>query len=331
MDLIGIILMLFLIPLECIYSSKKFVFMADYDVIIIGGGAAGICAGIYCVRREMKTLIVEKLGIGGAMLWSEDIDNYPGFGKSTGAEISKKMGDHAKRLGVEFLLEEVKKVDLNGEIKKVKTSSKDLKCKAVIFCTGGSPRKMGVPGEDALRSRGVSYCATCDAPFFKDRIVAVFGGGSTAVEEATYLTKIAKKVMIVHRRDEFRAEESEIKKMEKAGVEKILNAKVKGIKGDKRVTSFVIETPEGEKEIKVDGIFIQIGNMPNSDLARGAGVKVDEKGFIAVDKNQTTNIPGVFAAGDVTGGIEQIVTAVGEGCAAALSAYAYIEKPYWVK
>lgn len=303
----------------------------DYDVIIIGAGAAGMTAGIYCVRRELKTLIIEKMGIGGAMLYSEDIDNYPGMGRITGQELSQKMEAHARRLGVEFMLGEVTAMDLEGEVKTVSVGDKKLKTKAVIISTGGSPRKMGIPGEEEFRGRGVSYCATCDGPFFKDKVIAVFGGGAAAVEEAIYLSKIGSKTMIIHRRDKFRAEERELKRMRESGVELILNARVKEIRGDEMVKSFIVETPDGTKEIRVDGIFIQIGNIPNSELAKRASVAVDEKGYIIVNDKKETSIKGVFAAGDVTGGVEQISTAVGEGCIAALSAYEHIAHPYWVK
>ena len=303
----------------------------QYDVIIIGGGPAGLCAGIYCARRGLKTLIIERQAIGGAMLYSEDIDNYPGFSHASGADISKRMEGHCRRLGVEFLIDDVKGMTVKGKTKKVKTSEKEFSCTAIILCTGGSPRKLGVPGEEQFRGKGVSYCATCDAPFFKGKTVAVIGGGSSAVTEALYLCKIAKKVMIIHRRDSFRAEEIDVKRIQKAGVQKIMSSVVKEIRGAKLVSSLLIETPKGEKEVLVDGVFIQVGTDPNSELAKKAGCACDEHGFALVDHEQATTLPGVFAAGDVCGGIEQIATAVGQGCVAALSAYAYVQKPYWTK
>jgi thioredoxin reductase (NADPH) len=228
-------------------------------------------------------------------------------------------------------MDEVEDIAVKGDTKKVKTSGKTLSSKAIILCTGGSPRKLGVPGEETFTGKGVSYCATCDAPLFKGKTVAVVGGGSSAVTDAIYLSNIAKKVFIIHRRDSFRAEEVDVKKMGKAGVEKIMNANVKRIKGKTRVSSLLVETPERETDIEVDGVFIQAGTEPDTRLATHAGIKLDDKGFIIVDRDQATNVSGVFAAGDATGGIEQIATSVGQGCVAALSAYAYAQKPYWTK
>lgn len=288
-----------------------------------------MCAGIYCARRALKTLIIERRGIGGAMLWSEDIDNYPGLPSSTGADISKKMEDHCRKSGAQFLMDSVERIDAKGATKKVKTTSKTVSCKSIIICTGGSPRKLGVAGEERLRGKGVSYCATCDAPLFKGKTVAVVGGGSTAVTEAIYLSKIAKKVYLIHRRESLRAEHADIEKLEKAGVKKVLNATVKEVKGTATVESLLVETPRGRKEVRVDGVFIQVGTDPETGLAKQAGATLDANGFVTVDANQATTVPGMFAAGDVTGGIEQIATAVGQGCVAALSAYTYLEKPYW--
>ncbi|MFH1721584.1 MAG: thioredoxin-disulfide reductase [Candidatus Altiarchaeota archaeon] len=303
----------------------------DYDFIIVGGGPAGLTAGIYAVRRNLKTLIVEKALPGGQMQLTPIIENWPGEKQISGAELSAKMHEQAKSLGVQFLFGEAEKLELESEEKKIHVSGKVLTCKAALLCRGGEHKHLGVPGETELLGRGVSYCATCDAPFFKGKTVAVVGGGNTAVSDALYLSETCSRVYIIHRRDQFRAEEKQIEEMTSKGIVPILNSEVEKINGEKFVSSITIKDVRSKKtkDLKAEGVFISIGIKPNSELAKDAGVKVDGDGFIMVDRKMQTNIPGVFAAGDVIGGVLQVATAVGEGCTAALSAYEYIRDPYW--
>jgi len=298
-----------------------------YDVIIIGAGPAGLTAGIYAVRRALKTLIIEKTAVGGQILLAKDVENYPGFDCISGRDLAEKMGNQARDLGVEIVMGEVMGMDLNGEIKTVITRENQYRGKAVIIATGGIHKKLGTKGEEKFAGKGVSYCATCDAPFFKDRTVAVIGGGDGAVNDALYLSEVAKKTYLIHRREHLRAEEVRQKKLLERGVELILDTVVEEINGDEFVDSISIRNVKtGEiKKLDVDGVFISIGSVPSTLMAKSAGVEVNDKGHIVVNKDQETNIPGVFAAGDVTGGIMQISTAVGEGCIAALSAYKYIK------
>ncbi len=302
-----------------------------HDVIIIGAGPAGLTAGIYAVRRNLKTLIIEKTAVGGQMLLAKEIENYPGFRHISGSDLADKMGNQAKDLGIEIVMEEVIGMNLKKEIKTITTRENQYNGKAVIIATGGMYRKLEIVGEEEFAGRGVSFCATCDAPFFKDRAVAVIGGGNTAVNDALYLSEIAKKTYLIHRKEHLRAEEIRQGKLLEQGTEVILNTVVEEILGDKLVDSISIRNIKTNeiKKLEVDGVFVSIGVVPSTVMEKSEGVEVDKKEHIVVSKYQETNIPGVFAAGDVTGGIMQVSTAVGEGCTTALSAYKYIKEPYW--
>jgi thioredoxin reductase (NADPH) len=302
-----------------------------YDVIIIGGGPGGMTAAIYAAKREMKTLLIEKGPFGGYMLLTNKIENYPGFLKVSGSELSEKMEEQVRSLTVDIVSAEAMKLHLEGNIKKVDTTEGTYEGKAIILAVGGGHKKLEVKGEKEYTGRGVSYCSTCDAPFYKGRTVAVVGGGNSAISDALYLSDVAKKVYLIHRRDALRAEETRQAELRKRGVEILLNTGIDEIAGDKLVNAIQIRdlSDNQVKRIAVDGVFISIGTVPHSELAKDAGVKLDDKNFIKVDRNQETNVEGVFAAGDVTGGVLQISTAVGEGCIAALSAYKYVKKPYW--
>lgn len=301
-----------------------------YDLIIIGAGPAGLSSGIYAARRKLKTLIIEKDLPGGQMLLTSDIQNYPGFSKISGNELAERMENQVKEFGVEIANVEATKLDIKGNMKDITTDEGEYEGKSIVLATGSSYKKLGVKGEMEFTGRGVSYCATCDAPFFKGKIVAVIGGGNSAISNAIYLSEIAERVYLIHRREQLRAEEARQKELKEKGVELILNSTVEEILGENLVNSIKIKDTKNEtKKIDVNGVFISIGTVPNSGLAKEAGVDLDEKGFIKINKNQETNIEGVFAAGDVTGGVMQISTAIGEGCIAALSAYRYVRKPYW--
>lgn len=298
-----------------------------YDVIIIGAGPAGLSAGIYAVRRGLSTLIFEKKMIGGQLLLIREIENYPGFSSIVGEDLAAKMTEQAKRLGAEFVMEEVTGMHLSEETKKIKTTEEEYSAKSVIIATGGEYMKLNVPGENELIGRGVSFCATCDGPFFRNRVVAVVGGGNKAVADALYLSELAKKTYLIHRRDTLKAEETNQRKLAAKGVEILFNTVVEEILGGPLLKAVKVRNVKTNKqdEIQVDGLFVSIGIIPKTEMMKKSGIEVDEKGFIKVDRNQQTNIPGVFAAGDVTGGVMQITTAVGEGCVAALSAYNYIK------
>ena len=309
--------------------------MEELDLIIVGAGPAGLAAGIYAGRRELKTLILEEKIAGGAAADSPLIENYPGFVSISGRELMDKMLEHCKTFGTKIHeFEKVNKLILDSKTKIVKTGKAEYSAMAVIIATGSHHRELGVPGEKEFRGRGVSYCATCDGPFFKDKRVVVVGGGNTAAVSALFLSDLASNVKLVHRRDRLRAEETLFRKLQQKGVEFIGNSVVKEIKGDQIVRSLIIYNREAdeEMEIETDGVFVNIGEEPNSGIAKEAGIKVDERGYIVVDGRQRTNIEGVYAAGDVTTcPIKQIGTAVGQGIIAAEEAYGYIRQPYYYK
>ena len=299
----------------------------DWDVVIIGAGPAGLTAGIYSTRMGLKTLIIEKASPGGKVLLNPWIENYLGFPGIKGDELASRFAEHAKASGVIILSPvEAKEVRINENSFQVVADSETFNTKAVIFATGGKERKLNVPGEEEFYGRGVSYCTICDGPLFRDKVVAVIGGGNSAVTSAIYLTEFAKEVYLIHRRNDLRAERALIDKLFQANVRIIWNTVIKAINGRRNVEGIRIYNKIDGKEsiLKVDGVFINIGYEPNSEIAVKMGVKVDERGYIITNRWMETNVPGIFAAGDVTGKPEQIAKAVGEGTVAALSAYEYI-------
>jgi len=310
--------------------------MEPWDLVIIGAGAAGLAAGIYGARSGLKTLIIEEKMAGGTTADAPVVENYPGFSQTSGSELAEKMALHCKKTGVIFHeLETVIALDLKGEKKIVKTSRAEYEATALILAPGAHYREMGVKGEKEFRGRGVSYCGVCDGPFFRGKKVLVVGGGNSACITTLYLSGLVAEVAVVHRREAFRAEDALVKDIDSKGNVKVYwNTEVKEIKGEKSVkTAVLYYMKTGEtKELPVDGVFIQIGESPNSQFAEESGVEVEEGGSIKIDINQRTNIPGVYAAGDVTNHpVRQIGTAVGQGITAALQAYGYVRRPYYRK
>jgi thioredoxin reductase (NADPH) len=309
--------------------------MKEWDLLIVGGGPAGLTAGIYGARSGLKTIIIEEKLAGGAAADSPLIENYPGFSSVSGRELMDKMVEQCRKFGVEINeIEKTVELDLKGDKKIVKTTKAVYEAKAVIIATGSHYRELGVPGEQEFRGRGVSYCAICDGAFFKDQRVIVVGGGNTAVITALYLSGIASNVKLIHRRDQLRAEEALVNDLKKRGVEFLWNTELYRINGDTKVRSVTLRNNKtGEFiDIPVQGIFIQIGEAPNSEIAKQSGIETNEEGYIIVDAKQRTNIPGVFAAGDVTNcSVKQIGVAVGQAIIAANEAYAYIKRPYYYK
>ncbi|MEM1566174.1 MAG: thioredoxin-disulfide reductase [Candidatus Bathyarchaeia archaeon] len=309
--------------------------MELWDLIIVGAGPAGLTAGIYAVRSGLETLIIEEKLAGGTVADAPVIENYPGFESISGAELAQKFVAQCRKLGAtihEF--ERVESLDLKNEEKVVKTDKGAYKAKAVIIASGSSYSELGVPGEKEFRGRGVSYCGICDGPLFKGKRVLVVGGGNSAVVTALYLAEFAE-VKVAHRRDAFRAEEARVRALlAKRNVEVLWNTEVKEIKGAKIVEKAVLfNNKTGETfELPIDGVFIQVGEVPNSKIAKEAGVEVDDHGYIIVDTRQRTNILGVYAAGDVTNhSVKQVGTAVGQGITAALEAYGFIRRPYYYR
>jgi len=310
--------------------------MESLELVIIGAGAAGLAAGIYAARSGLKTLILEEKLAGGNTADAPIIENYPGFLSISGRELAQKMLAHCKKFNVEIHeMERVTGLNLKGERKTVKTDKAVYETKTVIIASGTHYRELGVPGEKEFYGRGVSYCGVCDGPLFKGKRVLVVGGGNTAAITALYIAGLASQVKLSHRRDMLRAEESLVKALEsKENVEILWNTELKEIKGKdlvEKVTLFNNKTGD-TWELDVDGVFVQVGEVPNSQLAREAGVKVDEGGYIVVDVRQRTNIAGVYAAGDVTNHpVKQVGTAVGQGITAALEAYGYVRRPYYYR
>jgi thioredoxin reductase (NADPH) len=312
------------------------VYMETWDLIIVGGGAAGLAAGIYGSRSGLKTLIIEEKLPGGTTADAPIVENYPGFPTVTGAELADKKVLHARKTGATIHeLENAVSLDLKGQKKIVKTNRAEYEASAIIIASGAHYREANVKGEKEFRGRGVSYCGVCDGPFFKGKRVLVIGGGNSACITTLYLSGLAAQVFVVHRKDAFRAENALVKDLESKGNVKVLwNTEVKEIKGERVVTAAVLlDAKTGQvQELAVDGVFVQIGESPNSQVAKESGVEVEDGGCIKIDIRQRTNIPGVFAAGDVTNyPVRQIGTAVGQGITAALEAYSYIRRPYYSK
>ncbi len=299
-----------------------------YDVIIIGAGPAGLTAGIYAARADLKTLLIERFGAGGQILNTYEVDNYPGMPGITGAELGSAMSDHLDKFGVERVMAEVEKIDFREGAHTVVTDAGEYTAKTLILATGNSPKKLEIPGEEELTGAGVSYCATCDGAFFKKRTVAVIGGGDVAVEDAIFLARGCEKVYLVHRRDELRAAKILQKALfELPNVEVVWDSITKEIKGAEEgmVQGLAIENVKtGEaKVLEVAGVFIATGNIPNASYTDA--LDKDEKGYIIADESCATSIPGVFAAGDIRSKrLRQVSTAVADGANAVYSVQEYL-------
>ena len=301
-----------------------------YDVVIVGGGPGGLTAGIYAMRAALKTILLEKAVAGGQVALSDGVENYPGFESITGYELSQKFLQHAQSYGMEFVQEEVVAVEPGLDFHSVKLADGNvLKTHTVILASGGSPRKLGVPGEDEYYGKGVSYCGVCDGFFFKDKTVVVAGGGDTAAEEALYLAKLAKQVYLVHRRDALRASmilQQRVK--DECKIEILWNTIVTEIKANEEGVNAVSlqDTQTGEqRELSTDGIFIFIGFLPNNQLVP-AGIKMNADGYVVTNEKCETNMPGIYVVGDLREKYaKQIVVAAADGCTAALVAAYYVE------
>jgi thioredoxin reductase (NADPH) len=300
--------------------------MVDYDVIIVGTGPAGLAAGIYAGRRNLKVLLIGEL-LGGQMSWAHIVENYPGIEPMPGTLLAQKMKDQAEKFGCEIRMEAVRGFELKGEIKKIKTSQKEYTCKIVIFATGRHYRKLGVEGEKEFIGKGVSYCSICDGPLFKGKKVAVIGGSDSSITAAVYLSEIASETYLIHRKDQLRAEEANQKKLMNTPVKIIWNSVVEKVEGDQAVKKIIIKNVNTNEtsEIEIDGVFVEIGEIPTTDLVKSAGVDVDERNFIKVNDKFETSIEGVYAAGDVTGSFAQIVSAAAGGAEASTNAYLYLK------
>lgn len=301
-----------------------------YDTVILGGGPAGISAGVYCARGNINCAVIDTSLLGGQPTNYLEIENYLGFPSIEGWELSEKFEEHLDKFNVEkFTMEEIQSVDLVSNPKVIKTLKGEYKAHSVIIATGAKPSKLNVKGEQEFTGRGVSYCAVCDGAFYKDKTVVVVGGGNAAVEEGVYLTKFALKVYIVHRRDALRADKIVQERAFKNNkIEFIWDSVVQEIQGDGKVQNVVVKNLKtGEiSHIQTDGVFPYIGFTPNCDGFNGQ-LQQDEKGFITVDENLQTSIPGVFAAGDVrVTPLRQVITAVADGAIAGVSAVKYLER-----
>ena len=305
--------------------------MDDQKLIIIGGGPAGLTAGLYASRAHLKTILLEAMIPSGQAYMTERIENYPGFPDGiSGRELIERFAKQATKFGLE--IQQFTKVDsvaLDGGKKVVTAGEKKFSASALIIATGAQANKVGIPGEEEFTGKGVSYCATCDGAFFKDQNVAVVGGGDTALEDALYLSRLARKVFVIHRRDQLRAQKVlQDRAMNNDTIEIIWNTVPKAITGEGTEKIFLLENVKDatKRELAVSGVFIAVGQSPNTDFVRGV-VELDNKGYIITDHDCATSVPGIFAAGDVRQkGLRQISTAVGDGALAVAAVEKYIER-----
>ena len=300
-----------------------------YDCLIIGAGPAGLTAAIYARRANKKVLVLEATTYGGQIINTLDIENYPAESKISGIDLAKKMYEQARSLGAEFEFEKVVEIVDNGETKLIKTEDDEYEAKTVIIATGTETRKLDLENEEKLTGRGVSYCATCDGNFYKGKTVAVAGGGSGALYEASYLSGIVEKLYLIHRRSEFRGEEKLVRELEEKGnVEFILDANVTKIIGEKSLEKIEVSTENEVKTLDVDGLFVAIGREPKNDFIKN--LKLDDSGYVEASEDCKTNIDGIFVAGDSrTKTTRQIVTATADGAVAATAAIKYLNGGYY--
>ncbi len=304
--------------------------MKSYDVIIIGGGGAGLTAALYTSRAKLSTLLLEKLVPGGQIALTDLVENYPGFPEGvTGGEISQRMEDQAKRYGTEVVYREVKSLAKKNDGFEVATESETYSCRAIILAAGASFKTLGVSGEKELTGRGVSYCATCDGAFFKGKEIVVVGGGDSAMQEGIFLTRFANKVTVIHRRDKLRASPIlQERAKQNSKINFVWDTVIDKINGDKKVQGIMIKNLKNEQSapFQTDGVFIFVGHEPNTRFLNGF-VELDDHGYVEAGESLATSVPGVFAAGEIrAGAIKQLVAACGEGCEAALAAQAFLEQ-----
>ena len=304
--------------------------MKIYDLVIIGSGPAGMSAAIYAKRAMLDTLLLEKEYMpGGQVIQTYEVDNYPGIPKTNGMELSSKFAEHAKELGIETKVAEVTDIMPDGDMKEIiLKDGEKIRTKTIILATGAVHRTLGVPGEKELAGMGVSYCATCDGAFFRNKVTAVVGGGDVALEDAIFLSRMCEKVYLIHRRDELRGAkilQNQVKNSDK--IEIIWNSVVTKIDGDNKVESIQIENVDRhvDKTLDVDGIFIAVGTKPVSELLKGR-LEMDDQGYIRAGEDGITNLPGIFAGGDGrTKNLRQVVTAVADGANCVQSVERYLQ------
>ena len=304
--------------------------MKRYDMVIIGGGPGGYTAALYAARAGLKTIVLEKLSAGGQMALTSQIDNYPGFPNGVdGFELADNMQQQAQRYGAETELAEVTALHLESAIKRVETTESDFEAKTVVIATGANPRPLGIANEQQLTGKGVHYCAHCDGMFYRGKTVAVVGGGNSAVADALHLSRLAKRVYLIHRRDSLRAEKIYEKAMQDAeNIEFLWNSTVSELLHEGRLNGIRVQNVQTgeERELVLDGLFISIGRSPATSLVKGQ-LKLDQAGYILADETTHTSLPGVFAVGDVrTKALRQVVTAVADGAVAAHFADAYLRQ-----
>lgn len=295
-----------------------------YDLIILGLGPAGLGCAIYAARFDLDILVIGT-EYGGLITTTHIVENYPGITSVSGPELMEMFRDHINSLDIPYITDEINEIQREKDIFVLKSFFQSFKAKTVLFATGSERRKLNIPGEQKYSGNGVSYCATCDGPFFKDKKVAVIGGSDSAAKEALFLAKHAVNVYIIYRRDEIRAEPiNKQRVLDTENIELIYNTNIVEIKGDDNVNSVIFDSGE---EFKVDGVFIEIGSIPNSDIAEKIGVKTNEKHEIIINRKSETNIPGVYAAGDVADApFKQAITGTAEGVVAAYAAFDYLKK-----
>mgnify|MGYP005798348669 FL=1 len=296
-----------------------------YDCIVVGGGPAGLTAAIYLKRACKKVAIFEREVFGGQITKTTEVENYPGFDRISGMELGNKMKAQAEDLGVECFYDEIIQIEKNGDVFQVITVDKTYESKTVIYAAGTSPRKLGIKEEEKFIGNGVSYCATCDGAFYKDKTVCVVGGGNTAIDDALYLSNICKKVYVIHRRDSFRAEPIKVSSLkEKDNIEFIYNATVEGVMGNDKVEALEIVVNDKKMEVKTDGVFVAIGSTPNTEILDNF-VSLDANGYALSNHELETSVAGLFVAGDVRDKqVKQLTTATSDGTVAATFAIDYL-------